>query len=170
MFSYNWQLLQKHNVLSINYLNGIMRVISFFRNTYVSFLYFCDFFYITFWFIVTATSKTWTQTLDPDPGPWKTWTQKTCTLKNMDPEKHGSWKTWNKYALREKCPNTDFFLVHIFPDLFVFSPNARKCGPEKTPYLEAFHAVMGLKNISDFWQLCFIKTMLYVICPNRFVY
>ena len=34
-----------------------------------------------------ATSKTWTQTLDPDPekpGPWKTW-----TLKNLDYEKRG---------------------------------------------------------------------------------
>ena len=50
-----------------------------------------------------AISKTWTQTLDPNPekpGPRKTWTQKnldpgkpgprkTWTLKNMDPEKHG---------------------------------------------------------------------------------
>ena len=37
--------------------------------------------------LAKATSKTWTQTLGPDPeksGPWKTW-----TLKNMDPEKHG---------------------------------------------------------------------------------
>ena len=33
-----------------------------------------------------ATSKTWTQTLDPDPGhgPRETW-----TLKNLDPEKPG---------------------------------------------------------------------------------
>ena len=39
-----------------------------------------------------ATSKTWTQTLDPDlekPGPWKTWTQK-----NLDPEKPEPRKTW----------------------------------------------------------------------------
>ena len=38
-----------------------------------------------------ATSKTWTQTLDPDPGhgPRKTW-----TLKNLDPEKPGLWKAW----------------------------------------------------------------------------
>ena len=37
-----------------------------------------------------ATSKIWTQTLDPDPenpGPRKTWTQK-----NLDPEKPGPWK------------------------------------------------------------------------------
>ena len=54
-------------------------------------------------------------------------------------------------ALREKCPNTELFLVRIFPhsDLIqrdtpcisVFNTNARKYGSEKTPYLDAFHAV-----------------------------
>ena len=47
-------------------------------------------------------------------------------------------------SLREKCPNTEFFLVHIFSHtkyLSVFSPNAGKYGPEKTPYLDTFHAV-----------------------------
>ena len=38
-------------------------------------------------------------------------------------------------AVREKCPNTDFFWS-------VFSPNTGKYGPEKTPYLDTFHAVM----------------------------
>ena len=36
-----------------------------------------------------ATSKTWTQTLDPDPEKprsRKTWTLKHRTLKNLDPE------------------------------------------------------------------------------------
>ena len=46
-------------------------------------------------------------------------------------------------SLREKCPNTEFFLVRIFPHshwiqrdtpyLSVSSQNARKYGPEKTP-------------------------------------
>ena len=52
-----------------------------------------------------ATSKTWTRTLDPGPGPWTRtldlgpgpWTRTldpgpgpwTLTLKNLDPEKHG---------------------------------------------------------------------------------
>ena len=55
------------------------------------------------------------------------------------------------YSLREKCPNTEFFLVRIFPHsdwirrdtsyLSVFSPNTGKYGPEKTPYLDNFHAV-----------------------------
>ena len=54
-------------------------------------------------------------------------------------------------ALREKCPNTEFLLVRIFPHsdwirrdtpyLSVFRPNAGKCGPEKTPYMETFRAV-----------------------------
>ena len=37
-------------------------------------------------------------------------------------------------TLREKCPNTEFFLVCILPHsdyLFVFSPNVGKYGPEK---------------------------------------
>ena len=54
-------------------------------------------------------------------------------------------------SLREKYPNMKFFLVRIFPHsnwirrdtkyLSLFSPNARKYGPEKTPYLNTFHAV-----------------------------
>ena len=53
--------------------------------------------------------------------------------------------------LREKCSNTEFFLVRIFPHsdwirrdaeyLSVFNPNAGKYGPEKTLYLDTFHAV-----------------------------
>ena len=56
-------------------------------------------------------------------------------------------------ALREKCPNTEFFLARVFPHrtgyirteyrqiLQIFSPNAGKYGPEKTPYLDTCHAV-----------------------------
>ena len=61
-------------------------------------------------------------------------------------------------SLREKYPNTEFFLVCIFPHsdwirrdtkyLFVFSPNAGKYGPEKTPYLDTFHTV----NVD--WIIC----------------
>ena len=43
---------------------------------------------------------TWTRTLknlDPEkPGLWKTW-----ILKNVDPEIHESWKTWNKYGIKK---------------------------------------------------------------------
>ena len=40
-----------------------------------------------------------------------------------------------KNKLREKYLNTEIFLVCIF------SPNKGKYGPEKTPYLDTFHAV-----------------------------
>ena len=66
-----------------------------------------------------TTSKTWTRTLDPGPGPW------TRTLKNLDPEKPGPCKTW---ALK----NLD---------------------PEK-PGIN-----IRLKNMSDFMELCFMKTI-----------
>ena len=67
-----------------------------------------------------------------------------------------AWKwntvnTWSNVPLREKCPNTELFLVRIFsrldwirrdtPYLSVFSPNAGKYGPEITPYLDTFHTV-----------------------------
>ena len=39
------------------------------------------------------------------------------------------------------CPSTDFFLVRIFSA--TFSPNMGKYGPEKTPYLDTFHAVIS---------------------------
>ena len=60
--------------------------------------------------------------------------------------------------LREKCPNTELFLVRISPHsdwirrdtkyLFVFSPNVGKCGPEITPHLDTFHAVLFLSYIA----------------------
>ena len=46
--------------------------------------------------------------------------------------------------MREKCPNTKFFLVRIFPHsnwIRRFTPNAGKNGPKKTPYLDTFHAM-----------------------------
>ena len=59
--------------------------------------------------------------------------------------------------LREKFPNTEFFLVRIFPRLdwirrdtpylSVLSPNTEKYGPEKTPYLDTFHAVLYFMRI-----------------------
>ena len=57
-------------------------------------------------------------------------------------------------SLREKCPNTDFFLVRIFPHLdwmgrdteylFVFSPNAVKYGLEKAQYLDTFRTAIDI--------------------------
>ena len=37
--------------------------------------------------------------LKPGPGPWLSpW--KSWILKNVDPEIHESWKTWNKYGIK----------------------------------------------------------------------
>ena len=44
----------------------------------------------------------------------------------------------SKRTLREKCSNMKFFSGPYFP---VFSPNTGKYGPERTPYLDTFHAV-----------------------------
>ena len=64
---------------------------------------------------------------------------------------------------REKCPNTEFFLVRIFPHsdwiwrdtpcLFVFSPNEGQYGPEKTSYLDTFHA-MKIANYFSIFSIC----------------
>ena len=40
-----------------------------------------------------------------------------------------------KKSLREECPNTEFFLVRIFPHL-------ENYGPEKAPYLDTFQALI----------------------------
>ena len=65
--------------------------------------------------------------------------------------------------MRERRPNTEFFLVRIFlySDKIrrftnVLSPNTGKYGPGKTPYLDTFHAVEKLKNIANisFMFLC----------------
>ena len=59
-------------------------------------------------------------------------------------------------ALREKYPNTELFLVRIFPhsdwirSLSVFSQNAGKYGPEITPYLDTFHAVQCIEIYTIF--------------------
>ena len=65
-------------------------------------------------------------------------------------------------TLREKCPNTELFLVRIFPHsdrirrdteyLSLFSPNAGKYGPEITPYLGTFHAVRTSELLVIFVQ------------------
>ena len=63
-------------------------------------------------------------------------------VKEISKEKIEKWKyvqsEQEAEALREKCSNTKFFSGPYFP---VFSPNTGKYGPEKTPYLDAFHAV-----------------------------
>ena len=57
-------------------------------------------------------------------------------------------------SLREKCPNTEFFDPY-FPafrlnteryrvQIRYIGPNAGKYGPEKTPYLDTFYAVLEI--------------------------
>ena len=70
----------------------------------------------------------------------------------------------SNYPLREKCPNTDLFLVRIFlySDLIwrdteylsAFCQNTGKYGPEITPYLDTFHAAIMMKNVVPviYWQ------------------
>ena len=55
------------------------------------------------------------------------------------------------FSLREKCPNTELFLVRIFLysdwiprftlQISVLIPNTGKYRPEITPYLDTFHKV-----------------------------
>ena len=78
---------------------------------------------------------------------------------------------WTDIYHCAKCPNTELFLVRFFPHsgwirrdisyLSVFSPNARKCGPEITLYLDTFHAVysIGFLMISG-------GNRSYLICLN----
>ena len=65
-----------------------------------------------------------------DPDSEKPGPRKTWTRKNLDLEKPGTWKTWTQKNL-----------------------DSRKLGPKK-------HEInIGLKCMSDFRELCFIKTM-----------
>ena len=64
---------------------------------------------------------------------------------------------------RERCPNTELFLVLIFPHsdwikkdtpyLSVFRPNAGKYRPEKNSDLDTFHAVLIQIILSVAWIL-----------------
>ena len=64
-----------------------------------------------------------------------------------------------KLTLREKCPNTELFLVRIFPhsdqirrdtkNFSEFSPNTGKYGSEKTLYLDNFHTVLLFTELSN---------------------
>ena len=64
-----------------------------------------------------------------------------------------------------------YLLVRIFPysdwirrdtlhlSLSVFSPNVEKYGPEKTPYLDTFHAVVVRINIILLFDILFVMIM-----------
>ena len=86
-------------------------------------------------FYQMTTSKTWTRTLDPGPRPW------TRTLKNLDPEKPGPCKTW---ALKNLDPE---------------KPGRWKTWALKNLDPEKPGINIRLKNMSDFMELCFMKTI-----------
>ena len=99
-------------------------------------------------------------------------------------------------TLCEMCPNTEFFLVRIFPHsdwirrdiitftsyLSAFNPNAGKYGPEKTPNLDTFYAVLFSRKekfnkcyvkvciLESFWKLYKIinKSIPCYVCFRRF--
>ena len=54
-------------------------------------------------------------------------------------------------TLREKAPNTEFFSGLYFP---VFGLSTGKYRPEKTPYLDTFHAVTTAKTWESFNRNC----------------
>ena len=72
-------------------------------------------------------------------------------------------------SLREKCANTEFFLVRIFLHsdwirrdtdyLSVSSPNAGKEGPEKTPCLDTFYALIGIKLSVRYYVVLFCRIL-----------
>ena len=79
------------------------------------------------------------------------------------------------FSLREKCPNTEFFLVRIFlysDWIRRFSPNSlwiqKKYGSEKTPYLNTFHAVFEcLMNLMIMWFVRLLIDGKYLTLPTR---
>ena len=76
--------------------------------------------------------------------------QQCLSISFVDPSAYFIFSICYK-ALREKCPDTEFFLVRIFLHwdwirrdmefLSASSPNTGKYGPEKTLYLDTFQAV-----------------------------
>ena len=62
----------------------------------------------------------------------------------------------NKGSLRENCPNTELLLIRIFlysdwiRRFTVLRLNTEKRGPEITPYLDTFHAVVTMWTLSLF--------------------
>ena len=81
-------------------------------------------------------------------------------------------------SLCEMCTNTEFLLVCIIPHsdwirrdtsyLSVFIPNAGKYGPEKTPYLDTFHAVHELSRVILKVSLAALKPWTFSAQVNMF--
>ena len=58
------------------------------------------------------------------------------------------------------------FSGRIFPHseyLSAFSPNTRKCGPGKTPYLDTFHTVWFNRKFTPYWPFSFVYPILLAL-------
>ena len=79
---------------------------------------------------------------------WVSRTKKTEITKISSTTGNILFNIVKRNSLREKCPNTEFFLVHIFLySDWIFSPNKGKYEPEKTPHLDTLHTVEHKKPI-----------------------
>ena len=71
-------------------------------------------------------------------------------------------------SLREKCPNRSFIwsvfsrIRNEYGDLRSKCGNAEKYGPEKTPYLDTFHALGWSMKIALTDTLTFIQSLLEI--------
>ena len=77
---------------------------------------------------------------------------------NFDPRENYSLQSnlinFSNHTPHEECPNTELFLIRIFPHLdsiqrdakylSVFSPNAGKYGPDINSYANTFYAVFSI--------------------------
>ena len=65
-----------------------------------------------------------------------------------------SWANYMTYqnvlitSLCKKCPNTEYFLVRIFPHSdWIQRDTSGKYGPENTPYSDTFYAVLATEYL-----------------------
>ena len=52
------------------------------------------------------------------------------------------------------------YSVFYGPYFPVFIPKTGNFGPEKTPYLDTFHAVLNKKNLKTFIIICYLVAIL----------
>ena len=105
-----------------------------------------------------ATSKTWTQTLDPDsdPGPWTLdpgpgpWTQ---TLKNLDPEKPGLWKTWINIGLKKMSDFRELCFTKTIHNVS-YCLKVRVLTDTETKFFRLNYSAVTWKS----WNLCFCSS------------
>ena len=94
------------------------------------------------WLLLKPGPGPWTRilkNLDPEkPGSWKTW-----NLKNLDPEKPGSWKTWTLKNMdpenldyEKSGPRKTWRLKNVNPEIHESWKTWNKYGIKKYVWLE----------------------------------